>query len=156
MGIYLICINGSSQYTLEHGTYLHFHFKQLGIQLVIESIHFHESFNSFQSIQRMHCPVLTLFLVSSSLIQCCQVIFRVAQMFKGILHYNLPLQLPYLPSIRSRLKQSYGCFHHFNIIFVPSFMLMMGETSWLSFDKSIPVDTNKPFKNWTQKLNQVP
>ena len=42
-------------------------------------------------------------------------------MFNGNFLFNIPLQLPYLPSIRSYPSQSYGCFHHFNIIFCSMF-----------------------------------
>ena len=60
-----------------------FIFKQLGIQLVFKSIHFHGSFNSFESIQRMHCHIPALLLVSTSLSQCCQVICPVVQCSNG-------------------------------------------------------------------------
>ena len=44
--------------------------KQLGIHIVLESIHFCDSYNSFDSIRRMHCHILALHLVFISLIQC--------------------------------------------------------------------------------------
>ena len=127
---------------------MHFHFKQLGIQLVIELIHFRESFNSFESIQRMHRPVLALCLVSASLSQCCQVICRVVQCSKGT--SSTIYLLSYLTFLQSRsyLSQSYGCFIISTSSFVPCFMSMMGETSWPSFDEFILVDTNTSSKNW--------
>ena len=125
-----------------------FIFKQLGIQLVSESIHFHESPNS-ESIQRMHCHILALQLVFISSSQCCQVICRATICSKGVSSaIHLSSNFTFLQS-RLFLSQFHGCFITSKSTFVPCFMSMMGETSWPSFDNSIHVDFNTSSGNWT-------
>ena len=118
--------------------------EQLGFQLVSESIHFCESPDFFDSIQRMlhYIPCITPGSILTS--QYFQVMCHATKLFKGYLSqkHNSSVSSVVL-KIQSCLSQS--CY--FQSICVPSFVSLMWESSWPSYDNSIPVDFKSLSRN---------
>jgi hypothetical protein len=127
--------------TLEHGTCLRL-ILQLGNLLVSKSYQFHVSLYFFVPIKECsyYCYIMFLVLVESmfpSHLLCLT-------MFKGIFTPNQPsaVLLVSIPvSVYTHL------IHHLTSLSYDSFVSMMGDTSWPSFDKSIFVDFNTLSKN---------
>ena len=86
------------------------------------------------------------------------VFLRFYKCSREVYHPSQPLHSSYLSLCRSSLNQSQS---HSTVRptlenILSSFMLMMGGTSWPSFDRSVLVDLNTSSKNRTQKLIKVP
>ena len=119
-------------------------FSQLGIQLVFESIHFHDSCHFFETFKEciVHC-LIVLHLVKSMLpsLWSCHLMVKM----ETVLRVYTYSQNKFLCQLF--LIQSYGYiilkFHNF----VPSFMSSMWDSSWPSFNKTIPVDISSSSRN---------
>jgi hypothetical protein len=127
--------------SLEHGTCLCL-ILQLGNLLVSESYQFHVSLYFFIPVEECsyYRHIMFLVLVESMLpshLSCLT-------MFKGSFIPNqpsavLPVSIPV--SVHTHL------IHHLTSLSCVSFMSMMGDTSWPSFDESFPVDFNTSSRN---------
>ena len=119
-----------------------FHSINLVNHLVSESIHFHESCNSFESFKE--CIV------------CCRIVFRLVESM-------LPSILSCCPMFKGKLKvylcnQNNLCVSTFWVSpmvtlsttfqnFVLSFLSSMWDSSWTSFDETIHVDSSSSSRN---------
>ena len=83
-------------------------FSQLGIQLAYKSIHFHESWNSFESFKRMHCPLSHCVFVSFS--HATKYFCGATQCSKGI--WRSFSSVVYAIFVSVSLSQSYGYYIH--------------------------------------------
>ena len=85
-----------------------YHVSQLGIQLISTMTHFHQSYQSFESFKRMHCPlwhcVYVLFNHASKYF-CCA-----ARCSKGI--WRSFTSAVYTVFVLVSLSQSYGYYIH--------------------------------------------
>jgi hypothetical protein len=124
--------------TLEHGTYLHL-VLQLVNMLLSNSYQSYESLYSFGSPKECPSYHRTMFWTISQSRQCCQVFFCVSQCSREVLtQVNHSSVLPsfILVSICHHL------IHHLTSLSYVSFVSMMGETSWPSFDEFVPIHSN--------------
>jgi hypothetical protein len=123
--------------TLEHGTCLCL-VLQLGNFLVSES---YQSYESLYSFPTRRVPQLSshyvLVYISSS--QCFQVICHASQCSREVssqINHSAVLPTFILVSVCAHL------IYYLTSLSCVSFVSMMGDTSWPSFDESVPVDFN--------------
>jgi hypothetical protein len=127
---------------LEHGTCLCL-ILQLGNMLVSESYQFHVSSYFFISSRRVLLFSITLCSWYSSS-QCFQVTCHASSCSREVSLQTIHLQyyqFPFPVSVHTHL------IHHLTSLSCVSFMSMMGDTSWPSFDESFPVDFNTLSRN---------
>ena len=120
-------------------------FIQLGIQLVSESIHFHESCHSFESLKEciVHCHIVFR-LVKSMLpsIRSCRLMFKRETILRVYTcSQNNFFWVNYFWV--SPVVTSYSKFQNFVLSFVSS----MWDSSWPSFDETIPIDVGSLSRN---------
>ena len=103
-------------------------FSQLGIQRTYKLIHFHESYHSFESFKRMHCPlsycVSICLVILPSLLSFC-LMFKGRKNFTSVVKTTFVSVLWVIPMVTL-----YTTFHNF----VLCFMLLMWDLSWPSFN----------------------
>ena len=111
-------------------------FSRLGIHLVSESIHFHESCHSFESFKRMHCPMShCVFVWSSHAAKSFVMPLDVRREVEEVLPLQSKQSLCQYFWV-SLMVTSFTSFQNY----VPSFVSSMWDSSWPSFDETIPVD----------------
>ena len=94
--------------TFEHGTCLHNHVSQLGIQLISVTIHFHESCQSFESFKRMHCPLsLCVYVLFSHAAKSFVMPPDVQREVEEVFSFAVKIV-----SVSILLSQSYGYYIH--------------------------------------------
>jgi hypothetical protein len=152
---------------LEHGTCLHY-VVQLGNLFVSESFEFHVSSYSFDSFKEnlwlssrsthrhtLSTPSKRTFgcrhtmVIITLCLDPCLIESNVSKsischaMFKGSINLTTTLQYSYPCVSLSPFD------HHYSSLSYICFMSLMGDTSWPSFDESIPVDFNTLSRNQT-------
>jgi hypothetical protein len=129
--------------SLEHGTCLCL-ILQLGNLLVSESYQSYESSYSFGSPEECPGDHHTMFWSISQSSQCFQVICHASQCSREVspqTNHSAVLPTFILMSVHTHL------IHHLTSLSYVSFMSMMGDTSWPSFDEFVPVDFNTLSRN---------
>ena len=123
-------------------------------QLVYESIHFHESCHSFESFKEciVHCHIMSWHLPRQ--FKCLQVFGHDTLCSKGKLSWEFtpPVKREIVLRVykflcQLLLSQSYGYIIFKFQNFVPSFVSLIWDSSWPSFDETIPVNINSSSGN---------
>jgi hypothetical protein len=112
--------------------------------LVSESYQFHESSYSFISPEECPGDRRTMFWSISQSSQCFQVTCHASQCSREVspqTNHSAVLPSFILVSVHTHL------IYHLTSLSCVSFMSMMGDTSWPSFDESVPVDFNTLSRN---------
>jgi hypothetical protein len=130
--------------TLEHGTFLHFSYSWVNLH-VSESHQFYVSSYSFNSLEEslwlsshyvsIHASSSKCFQVTCHVAQCSREVSTSINIF-SIIHFHTHV-------ILSTFSLSY------QITILISFVSLIRDTSWPSFDESVPVDINSLFGSHT-------
>ena len=130
--------------TFEHGTCLHF-IQSIGYSACFQVDPLSWVMSLLWVFQRLHCPPLHYVLVSAWSSQCFQEFGHVAQCSKGKSCWDFVSAVKTLCQLT--LSQSYGYVILKFKKFVPSFVSFMWDSSWDSFDKTIPANFNSSSEN---------